>query len=345
MPSAGSNSREETGVWSGRRYHSLIRVSDSIKLSPRVVFAFVCVYVFWGSTYLAIRFGVEVLSPFVLGSVRFLIAGPLMLGFCAARGMRIRPSRRDLVLMILIGVLILGVGNTGVMWSEKYLASGLAALLVAVIPMYVALVEVFLPGGEGLRAKGWVGIAIGFAGLVVLVSPGLHEGWHGHSGQLIASVVALASAFSWTCGSVLSRRAKLATSAFIAAGWQMLFAGVFNFGLVLAFEGTRGFIGARWSMQAFWSVVWLVTFGSLVGYSAYIYLLENVPVAKVSTYAYINPIIAVILGALFLQERMVPLEYLGMVAIVIAVYLVTSSKLQSGVSAGEAELGEVEPQA
>jgi drug/metabolite transporter (DMT)-like permease len=323
-------------------------VSDSVKLSPRVVMAFVCVYLFWGSTYLAIRFGVQVLSPFVIGSVRFLIAGPLMLGVCAARGMRIRQTPREFALLALIGLLILGFGNTGVMWAEKYLDSGLAALLVAVIPLYVALLEVFLPGGEGLRVKGWVGIGIGFAGLIVVLSPGLREGLHGGSGQLVGSLVAVAAAFSWTCGSVLSRRAKHSAGPFVAAAWQMLFAGMFNFMAVLGIEGRRGVTGIHLThaqgMQGFWSVLWLVVFGSVVGYSAYIYLLAHVPVAKVSTYAYVNPIVAVVLGAIFLGERMVPVEYLGMAAILIAVYLVTSSKLRSGTPVAELECNEVEAQ-
>jgi drug/metabolite transporter (DMT)-like permease len=121
----------------------------------------------------------------------------------------------------------------------------------------------------------------------------------------------------------------------------MLFAGVFNFFALLTFEGKRGVTQVHFSMQGFWSIAWLVTFGSLVGYSAYIYLLEHVPVAKVSTYAYVNPIVAVILGAIFLGERLVPVEYLGMAAILIAVYLVTSSKLRSEAPVAEVEAAEV----
>jgi drug/metabolite transporter (DMT)-like permease len=320
-------------------------VNNSAKLSPRVLFAFACVYVFWGSTYLAIRFGVEVLSPFVLGSVRFLIAGPLMLGICAARGLPLRQSRRDFGKLALIGILVLGIGNQGVVWAEQYLASGLAALLVAVIPLYVALIEVILPGGEGLRARGWAGIGIGFAGLVALLWPGLREGLHGGSGLLAGSIVCILAAFSWTCGSVFSRRARLGASAFVAAGWEMIFAGVFNLALVFMLEGHGSLARAHFSMQAFWSILWLIVFGSLVGYSAYIYLLDHVPVAKVSTYAYINPIVAVILGAIFLRERLVPVEYLGMAAILIAVYLVTSSKLQSGAAVAMLECADVEAQA
>lgn len=298
-----------------------------------MLIAFGCVYLFWGSTYVAIRFGVEVLPPFVLASIRFLIAGPLMLALCAAKGLKLRQSWRDFAMLAAIGVLMLGIGNMGLVWCEQYLSSGLAALLIAVIPIFVALFEAFLPNGEGLMAKGWVGIGVGFLGLVVLVSPGLVE--PGHKSQLMGSAVAILSAFAWTCGSLLSRRAKLAASAFVAAAWEMMFAGVFNFGLMVA---TGGSYRVHWTMQAVWSIAWLVTFGSLVGYTAYIYLLDNVPVAKVSTYAYVNPIVAVALGALLLHERMVGIEYVGMAAILIAVYLVTSSKLRTAKAVAAEEL-------
>jgi len=310
-------------------------VSLETKFSTRVLVAFGCVYFFWGSTYVAIRFGVEVLPPFVLASVRFLVAGPLMLALCAARGMRLRQSWRDLGMLAAIGILMLGLGNMGLVWCEQYLPSGLAALLIAVIPVYVALFEAFLPNGEGLRTRGWIGIAIGVAGLVILLSPGLREGAHGASQQLIGSIVAVFSAFAWTCGSILSRRAKVQTSAFVAAAWEMLFAGIFNFAILLLTGGTAN---VPWGAQAVWSVAWLVTFGSLVGYTAYIYLLDNVPVAKVSTYAYVNPIVAVVLGAILLKERLVPIEYAGMAAILVAVYLVTSSKLTMAKVAPEEEL-------
>ncbi len=294
------------------------------KDSPRVLLAFACVWIFWGSTYLAIRTGVEVVNPFVLVAVRFLISGPIMLAVCAARGLPLRPSPRDLRLLIVIGILILGLGNMGVVWAEQYLASGLASLIVAVIPLYVALMEAVLPHGERLSPRGWTGIAIGFLGLLVLLSPGLREGLHGHSGQLLGSVVAVASAFAWTAGSVLSRRARLKTGAFVSAGWEMVVAGLFNCLLVVA---TGAGHHVHWTRQGLWSIAWLVTFGSLVGYTAYIYLLEHVPVAKVSTYAYINPIVAVLLGSLLLHERMVPAQYAGMAAILLAVYLVTSSRI------------------
>lgn len=302
------------------------------KLPARILVAFACVYFFWGSTYVAIRFGVAVLPPFVLASIRFLIAGPLMLAVCAVRGLRLRQSAREFALLAAIGVLMLGVGNMALVWAEQYLPSGLAALLIAVVPVFVALLEAVLPDGERLQRRGWMGIAIGFAGLLVLLSPGLREGRHGASHLLAGSAVAIAGAFAWTCGSILSRRARLPTSAFVAAAWEMLFAGLFNLGLLL---GTGGSYRVPWPPQAVWSIAWLVVFGSLVGYTAYIYLLDHVAVAKVSTYAYVNPIVAVGLGALLLHERLVAIEYCGMAAILVAVFLVTSSRLTSPASTRE----------
>ncbi len=313
--------------------------ADVARLRSRVWIAFACVYFFWGSTYLAIRFGVEVLPPFVLASTRFLISGPLMLAACALCGMRLRVTWRELGLLAAIGILMLGFGNTSLVWCEQYLPTGLTALLIAVVPLYVAVFEMVLPRGERLSGKGWIGVGIGLAGLVVLVSPGLRDGLHGDTRQMIGMGVALLSALCWTAGSILSRRSKLALSPFVAAGWEMLFAGVFNFG-VMSLNG--GYRGSHWGVRAWSSVLYLVTFGSLVGYTAYIYLLDHVPVAKVATYAYVNPVIAVILGAIFLRERMSGIEYVGMGAILIAVYLVTSSKLKSGEPAAEMECAATE---
>lgn len=313
---------------------------SSAKLPTRVLVAFGCVYFFWGSTYVAMRYGVQVLPPFVIGTTRYLVAGPLMLGICAARGMKLRQSPRDFAILAVIGILLLGIGNTACLWCEQYLPSGLAALLLAVIPLYVALIEVVLPRGEGLRARGWVGIGVGLVGLVILLSPGWGKVGGDASEVLVASVVLILAGFAWSCGSVISRRSQLATSAFVAAAWEMVFGGVFNAGL-LAVSGEAKQM--HWSAQGFWAIAWLVVFGSLVGYSAFVYLLDHVPVAKVSTYAYINPIVAVVLGAIVLQERLVPVEYAGMAAILVAVYLVTSSKMAAEKMADAVFKKEVEP--
>jgi drug/metabolite transporter (DMT)-like permease len=273
------------------------------------------------------RYGVEVLPPFVLGSVRFLMAGVLMLAACAVLRMQMWPNRKELVRLVIIGVLMLGCGNTSVLWAEQYLPTGLAALLVASIPLYAALIEIVLPKGEGLRAKGWVGVCIGFAGLVFLLWPGLREGLRGDSRQIVAAGVTLGGALCWTSASVISRRSTFRIGGFAAAGWEMLFGGVFNVLMMLA---TNGYHGAQWGLQAWASTLYLVAFGSILTYSAYVYLLDHVAVSKVATYAYVNPVIAVMLGVIFLRERFVAVEYVGMAAILVAVFLVTSSKMKSG---------------
>src|ERR1700722_7731535 len=297
----------------------------------RILLSFACVYLFWGSTYLAMRYGVEVLPPFVLGSVRFLMAGGLMLAGAALLRMKVWPSRQELVRLVVIGVLMLGCGNTSVIWSEQYLPTGLAALIVAVIPLYAALIEVFLPRGEGLRVKGWSGVCMGFAGLVFLLWPGLREGLRGDSRQIIAAAVLLGGALCWTSASVISRRSTFRLGGFVVAGWEMLFGGVFNVLMMLA---TKGYHGAQWGLQAWASTLYLVAFGSILTYTAYVYLLDHVAVSKVATYAYVNPVIAVILGVILLKERFVAVEYVGMASILVAVFLVTSSKMKSGAATG-----------
>ena len=293
----------------------------------RILASFCCIYFFWGGTFLAMRYGVEVLPPFVLGSARFLIAGPIMLAVSALFKLKMRPTRQELGRLVIIGVMMLGCGNTSVIWAEQYIPSGLAALLVASIPLYAALIEVILPGGEGLPVRGWIGVCIGFAGMVFLLWPKLRLGLHGESREMVAAVVTLAGTLCWTIASVISRRSTIRISGVASAGWQMVFGGLFILGLMVA---TRGYHGARWGAQAFGSIAYLVIFGSLITYTAYIYLLDNVAVSKVATYAYANPVIAVILGVIFVHEHFVAVEYVGMGGILLAVFLVTSSKMKSG---------------
>ena len=304
--------------------------TDSTPASPnraRILVSFACVYLFWGGTFLAMRYSLNVLPPFMIVSIRFVVAGAILLAICAIRGMRMWPGKREFGLLTIMGVLMLGCGNTALLWSEQYLSTGLASLLVASIPLFAALIEVVLPHGEGLPARGWAGAAIGFIGLAFLVSPRFHNSRHDDSREMIAIVVILTGSFVWTAGSVIARRTTINISGFASAGWQMLLGGLFT--TIIMFT-TGGYRGAHWGLEAWASIFYLVTFGSLVGYTAYIYLLNNVAVAKVTTYAYINPIVAVILGAIFLRERFVLAEYVGMVSILLAVFLVTSSKLKTG---------------
>ncbi len=273
------------------------------------------------------RFGVEALPPFMLASARYLIAAPLVFVLCAIFRLKMRPTPKELGTLAIIGILMLGIGNTSVLWAEQYIPSGLAALLVAAIPLYAALIEVILPHNEGLAVQGWIGIFVGFAGIIFLLWPGLRNGLHGDSQQIFTAAVTLAGALCWTSASVISRRSTIHISGLASAGWQMLFAGIFDALLMLV---TGGYRGANWGFKAWGSIGYLVVCGSLITYTAYLYLLDNVAVSKVATYAFVNPLIAVILGAGVLHERLSSIEYVGMAGILIAVFLVTSSKMKSG---------------
>src|SRR5579864_826267 len=199
--------------------------------AARIVLAFAGVYFFWGSTYTAIRIGAAEMPALLLAGTRFLIAGTLLLAWCRWRGLRLLWPPRTMLLLGLMGLLLLGGGNVGLVYAEQTLPSGLASLVLAVIPLYVALIEIVLPGGEPLPARGWLGMAMGFVGLATLLWPSLRHGISGDRARLLAIAALLAGALSWTIGSLLARRTRLPANSVVAAAWQMLAAGIFNTGL------------------------------------------------------------------------------------------------------------------
>ncbi len=289
-----------------------------------VVLAFGLVYVFWGSTYLGIRIAVEHLPPAVMCGTRFVVSGVLMLAYCALAGRNIRYRIADLGRLSIVGVLLLVGGNLTLSWAEQTVPSGLAALIIAVTPLWFLVLDSWLIGHHQVSPRGLAGLGLGIIGLIVLLWPKLMSiGTLGYRQFVVAAILPLAS-FSWALGSVLSKRFQIAGDPFSATGWQMTAAGVTN--LFIAFI-TGEFHHVVWTRRGVGAVIYLVICGSWIGYTAYIWLLEHVPTSKVSTYAYVNPVVAVFLGWIVLHEQVDHYILLGSAIVVASVILVTSAKV------------------
>jgi len=293
----------------------------------RIYLAFAAVYVLWGSTYLAIRVGVETIPPALLTATRFLIAGLPMLAWCALTGRSIALSRADFVRVASIGVLLLTGGNLMVSWSEQYVPSGLAALIVANVPIFVALIESWVLRGDQLSRRGVSGLFLGMAGLVVLLWPKVSAGNSLGQKELLGALGLLLASLSWATGSVCSRKwsGQLGIGPLPATAWEMTCAGTVNLMIALASgEAAR----LRWTPRGLAAVSYLVVCGSWLGFTAYIWLLGHVPTPKVATYAYVNPIVAVFVGWLILHERIDVYMAAGTAIVVVAVMLVTGARVR-----------------
>ncbi|MFQ6114659.1 MAG: EamA family transporter [bacterium] len=255
------------------------------------------VCLFWGTTYLAIRIGVEVVPPALFAGVRFFIAGLIFLLFLKSRGYS-SPSRRELSDMAVVGITLLTIGNGLVVWGEQWVPSGLAALLVATLPFWMAGFEAALPAGDKLNARKVLGIIIGFAGLVLLLGPDFQGSWD--KAYLKGILAIFFAPCSWAAGSLYSKYRPVRSHPMIAAACQMIIAGTLLISIGAIFGEFQRFV---FDIQGLAALGYLIVFGSIFGYGSYIYALSKLPASKVSMYAYINPVIAVILGWLVLDER------------------------------------------
>ena len=293
----------------------------------KVMVAFALVYVFWGSTYLAIGIADnERLPPNVMCAIRFVTAGPLMLVACAAFGRSIRITWDEAKRLAIVGCLLLLGGNGGLAWAEQFVPTGFAALIVAITPIWFLVLEVFVFRGDRLSRRGLAGLALGIAGIAILFWPKFeHRDTLGIM-QVAGATTLLFSSMSWAIGSVLSRKWQMKTDPVTATGWEMLFAGLGH--VAVAFL-TGQFHRTVLTYRAMLATLYLVVFGSWIGYTAYIWLLKHVPTPKVATYAYVNPMVAVFLGWLVLNEHIDGYMLAGTVVIVAAVALVTTAKVRS----------------
>ena len=290
-----------------------------------VILAFALVYVFWGSTYLGIAIAVEHIPPALMCAVRFLIAGTLMLAYCGFRGRQIVYRPRQLWHMAVVGTLLLMGGNLTLSFAERVLPSGLSALLIAVTPLWFLVLDAWLLGDHHISRRGAIGLALGIVGMVVLLWPKLTATGSIGRRELWFSLSLLAGSFSWAFGSVLSKLWHTSDlDPLSSTAWQVIFAGIAN--LIFAVLN-RDFSHAVWTPRGVAAMLYLVVGGSWIGYTSYIWLLRHAPSSKVSTYAYVNPVVAVFLGWLVLHEQIDHYILLGSAIIIASVVLVTSAKV------------------
>lgn len=290
----------------------------------RIWSALLAVYVVWGSTYLAIRFAVETMPPFLMAAARFLIAGVILLVWRRLAGDP-WPQACHWRSAAIVGLLLLLGGNGSVVWAEQRVASGVAALLVGAVPLWMALFDAGRRGGVRPGWKTWLGVLIGLAGIALLVSP---ADWRvGGLAFDTAGVLALfLAAMLWAAGSLYSRSAPLPASPLMGTAMEMLTGGA---GLLLmgTLTGEWGRLNmAEISARSWGGLAYLVVFGSLIGFASYTWLLRNAPTPLVSTYAYVNPLVAVLLGASLAGELLTPRMLLAALVIIGAVALINTSR-------------------
>lgn len=258
--------------------------------------ALLAVYFFWGTTYLGIRMALESFPPLLLVGGRFLASGAILLLSAKLAGAQL-PSGRELYLTALYGVILLGGGNGALVFAETFIPSGTAALFITTGPFWLVGMEAALPGGERLHLPTMMGILVGFAGVLVLVAPaafGAPTGIDYVNGFLLLQFGCLC----WTTGSLLQRRLRTKAHPVVSGAVQQLATGLVFLPIAMAVPEHP----VQWSTRGVLAAIYLVTFGSIVGYSAFIYAMEHLPVPIVSTYTYVNPIVAVFLGWLFYRE-------------------------------------------
>ncbi|MCG8467836.1 MAG: EamA family transporter [Gemmatimonadetes bacterium] len=291
--------------------------------TTRIILAFLAVYIIWGSTYLAIRFAVETMPPFLMAGTRFGSAGLAVYGWLRLRGAP-RPTRSEWIAATIAGAFLILGGNGILSWSEQYVPSGLAALLVAMVPIWLVAIARFGPEKEKPGGLELLGLSLGLTGVTVLLLGSDAEiGLGGASSGLVllASLGVVVASISWAIGSMYTRRARLPALPLYATALTMTAGGALQILVGLGLGELRALDLGAVSARSWGSLVYLSVFGSIVAFSAYAWLLRVVRPAVVGTYAYVNPIVAVFLGWQLAGERLTPAMWIGTIVIVSAVVL------------------------
>lgn len=283
--------------------------------------ALIAVCFFWGTTYLGFRLALDTLSPAVIVSARNLISGGIILGICLLRGVAL-PRGRDLWLTAAYGILTIGVGNGTLAVAELWTPTGLASLFITTSPFWYVAVDALLPGGERLHGPTLLGLLVGSAGVLYLVAPSAQAALAGASlesgsGVVLGFLLLQLSSACWALGSLLQRNRKQATHPFVIAGVQQMATGLAVGVPALLLPGN-----AAWTPQAIGATLYLAIFGGIVGYGCYMLALSRLPLAIVSIYTYVNPVVAVALAWLVYREPFGRREFAAMAVIFLGVWMV-----------------------
>ena len=268
-------------------------------MKTKIWIALIALYIVWGSTYLAIRFAVDTIPPFLHAGLRFLISGLILVIWRRAAGDAM-PTRIQWRSLAIIGTLLLLGGNSLVSVAEQTVASGIAALIIGTVPLWLVLIEGIRPGGAKPSWRAIVGLIVGFSGIYLLIGPSELTGKFQF--DVLGTLLLVTAAFLWSLGSIYSRSAELPKSALMMTGGEMLAGSIPIFIVSIAFGEWKSFHLAQVSSTSWIALAYLIAFGSMVGFVAYIWLLQNAPISLVATYAYVNPLVAVLLGNWFARE-------------------------------------------
>jgi drug/metabolite transporter (DMT)-like permease len=290
--------------------------------------AFAAVYIIWGSTYLAIRIGITEIPPFFLAGARYLITSAILYPLARARSAE-RPTRQHWVAALLLGALLPAAGNGFLTWAEQTVPSGIAALLVTTVSLWMVILEWVRPGGTAPTSRTSVGLLLGFGGILLLVAPWQSAG----RVNLIGAGVLMTGSLCWAAGSIASRHVKQPRLPLLRSAMQSLCGGIilFAFGSLTG-EASRLHFGAI-THRGWLALAYLTVFGSIIGYSAYTWLLHAAPPARVATYAYVNPVIAILLGWMFAGEHLTPRILVATAVIIAGVVMVIAAPARTTVPA------------
>jgi drug/metabolite transporter (DMT)-like permease len=292
---------------------------------PAIIAAYAAVYIIWGSTYLGILYAIQTIPPFLMIAMRFLVAGGLLLGWCLLRGEKL-PDRKSIGMLALAGVLMLAIGNGAVTWVEQFLPSGLAAIIVATVPLWFVLLD-RKQWAYNFSNKGIIiGLLMGFAGVMLLFAGKSSAAITGSSVKIISFFVLIAGTISWAAGSLFSKYKHTGGTTSMKAALQMLSAGIATLSVALLSSEQRDFSFSQVSGTSWLALAYLIVMGSLVAYLAYIWLLGVQPASLVGTYAYVNPVVAVFLGWLLVNEAMTKQQGIALGIILAGVVLVNMAK-------------------